>query len=135
MKKIASAMLSLIISGLLFLTVHAESDKSDMTYQLPDITVSLKQEKGKHYSTAVNLEISLSYNEKNKNVRAEIHEKKNQIVKTITKIMSDKYYDDVDSSFDRMMLKVQIVKAINKMFTTGQIQTLHFKEFLFSKAR
>ncbi|HVN70564.1 MAG TPA: flagellar basal body-associated FliL family protein [Desulfomonilia bacterium] len=101
------------------------SGSSGPLKQLDPFIVNLSDAQGQRYLKAVmQLEVD------NPTVEGEIQSKLPQIRDEILMILSSKSFDDVSTSAGKRMVKREIVSAVNKYITSGQVTQVYFTEFV-----
>jgi flagellar protein FliL len=80
----------------------------------------------------IRVRMSLGYDGENKKIAVELPQRTQQIRDIILQILNSKEKQDIDEQQEKESLKQELIKAINNVLTTGEIQDIYFDEFVIS---
>lgn len=93
--------------------------------QLDPFIVNLADAQGQRYLKAV-----IQFEVDNPAADGEIQGKLPQIRDEVLMILSNKTFDDISTTAGKRMLKREIVNAVNRYLTSGQVTQVYFTEFV-----
>lgn len=80
----------------------------------------------------VRVKLSIAYNGENKKLSTELPQRTQQVRDIIIQILNSKEKQDIDEQIEKEHLKEELIKAINNILTSGEIEDIYYDEFVIS---